>query len=205
MPVNEGVRPRPQTFTDFMRMKFKGILDAIGAWVNRSGLEPNTITLLGLVGSFIGAFFLAWGKLPLGGVIILLMGLVDSVDGSMARLRGEPMKFGAFVDSVTDRYVELLIYGGLLIHFLRQGDVWTSGAVFLAAGGSVLVSYVKARAESLGFEAKGGILTRMERYMVLVPSLVFGFPKVGITAVALLANVTALQRIIHVRKQAKGK
>lgn len=205
MPVNEGVRPRPQTFTDFMRMKFKGILDAIGAWVNRSGLEPNTITLLGLVGSFIGAFFLAWGKLPLGGVIILLMGLVDSVDGSMARLRGEPMKFGAFVDSVTDRYVELLIYGGLLIHFLRQGDVWTSGAVFLAAGGSVLVSYVKARAESLGFEAKGGILTRMERYMVLVPSLVFGFPKVGIAAVALLANVTALQRIIHVRKQAKGK
>jgi CDP-diacylglycerol--glycerol-3-phosphate 3-phosphatidyltransferase len=188
-----------------MRAKFKGVLDALGAWANRSGLEPNTITLLGLAGSFIGAFFLAWGSLPLGGIIILLMGLVDAVDGSMARQRGEPMKFGAFVDSVTDRYVELVIYLGLLIHFLRLGDPWTSGTIFLAAGGSVLVSYVKARAEGLGFEAKGGILTRMERYMVLVPSLVFGFPKIGIAAVALLANVTALQRIVHVRKQARGR
>lgn len=205
MPVNESARTSPQTFTDFMRMKFKGILDAIGEWVNRSGLDPNTITLLGLGGSVIGALLLAWGMLPLGGIIILVMGLVDAVDGTMARLRGEPTRFGGFVDSVTDRYVELLIYGGLLVYFLRQGDAWTSGFVFLAAGGSVLVSYVKARAEALGFEAKIGILTRMERYMVLVPSLVLGFPKVGIAAVAILANVTALQRIVHVRKQAKGK
>jgi CDP-diacylglycerol--glycerol-3-phosphate 3-phosphatidyltransferase len=186
-----------------MRTWFKGVLDPIGAFLNRLGLMPNTVTLIGVAGSFVAAIFLARGSFLVGGLLTLAMGPIDALDGTMARLRGEPTDFGAFVDSVTDRYSELLIFGGLLFYFVRQGDALSATAVFAAAAGSVLVSYVKARAESLGFGAKLGLLTRMERYIVIVPSLVLGFPRIGIWIIAVLANLTALQRVLHVRRQAR--
>jgi len=193
------------TFTDQMRVRFRGILDPIGAFLNRIGLMPNTMTILGLVGNTIGALLLSQGKMTYGGLIILAMGPVDALDGTMARLRGEPSEFGAFVDSVTDRYSELVIFGGLLIYYVQQGD-WTAAlATYLAASGSVLVSYVRARASSLGYDTKVGILTRMERYLVLAPTLVLNIPLVGLWIIAILANITALQRIWDVRVQTRGK
>lgn len=190
------------TLTELLRIKLKGVVDPIGAFLNRLGIAPNTLTFAGLVGNLIGAMFLAQGKFLIGGLFILAMGPLDALDGTMARLRGEASDFGAFVDSVTDRYIELLIYGGLLTHYLQQADTFMSGLVFIAAAGSILVSYVKARAETLGFEAKRGILTRTERFLVLVPSLVLNYPAIGIAIVAVLANITALQRIYIVRRQA---
>ena len=193
------------TFTDQMRVRFRGILDPIGAFLNRIGLMPNTMTILGLVGNTIGAVLLSQGKMTYGGLIILAMGPVDALDGTMARLRGEPSEFGAFVDSVTDRYSELVIFGGLLIYYVQQGN-WTAAlATYLAASGSVLVSYVRARASSLGYDTKVGILTRMERYLVLAPTLVLNLPLVGLWIIAILANITALQRIWDVRVQTRGK
>jgi CDP-diacylglycerol--glycerol-3-phosphate 3-phosphatidyltransferase len=190
------------TLTDQLRIRFKGILDPIGAFLNRIGISPNALTVIGLVGNAIGAIFLAQGRMSVGGVIILLMGPIDALDGTMARLRGESNNFGAFVDSVTDRYIELVIYLGLLFYYLQQGDWLTSGVVYMAAAGSVLVSYVRARGETLGFQTKVGILTRFERYVVLAPSLLFNIPIVGIWIIAVLANFTALQRIHHIRSQA---
>jgi CDP-diacylglycerol--glycerol-3-phosphate 3-phosphatidyltransferase len=189
------------TFTDQMRARFRGILDPIGAFLNRLGLMPNTMTILGLVGNTAGAVLLAQGNMRVGGLIILAMGPVDALDGTMARLRGEESEFGAFVDSVTDRYSELVIFGGLLFYYIQQGD-WTMALVtYLAAGGSVLVSYIRARASSLGYDTKVGILTRMERYLVLAPSLVLNIPWVGLWTIAILANITALQRIWDIRRQ----
>ncbi|OGO13092.1 MAG: hypothetical protein A2Y93_02010 [Chloroflexi bacterium RBG_13_68_17] len=187
-----------------MRVWFKGVLDPIGAFLNRLGLHPNTITLVGVAGNIIAAIFLASGNFLVGGLLVLLMGPVDALDGTMARLRGDPTDFGAFVDSLTDRYSELFIFLGLLTFYLRQEDLWTAWGIFVAAGGSVLVSYAKARAEAVGFDAHIGILTRFERYLVLVPSLVLGFPRVGIWLIAVLANITALQRALYVRRQARG-
>jgi len=193
------------TFTDQMRLKFRGVLDPIGIFLNRIGLMPNTMTILGLLGNTVGALLLAQGRMTIGGVIILAMGPVDALDGTMARLRGEPSEFGAFVDSVTDRYSELVIFGGLLIYFVQQGN-WTAALVtYAAAGGSVLVSYVRARASSLGYDTKVGILTRMERYLVLAPALVFNIPLVGLWIIAILANITALQRIWDIKRQTRGK
>ena len=205
MHSQESVRDPQPTFTDLMRLRFKGILDPMGAFLNRLGLAPNTVTLIGLAGNLVGAAFLARGNLLVGGLIVLAMGLIDALDGTMARLRGERSDFGAFVDSVTDRYSELTILGGLLIYFSLQDDLWMAALTFVASAGSVLVSYVRARAQSLGFEAKGGFLTRFERYLVLVPSLVLGIPRVGVAIIAILANVTALQRIISVRRQARQR
>lgn len=186
-----------------MRLRFKGLLDPIGAFFNRLGIAPNTMTIAGLVGNTIGAYLLSQGHMTLGGFFILVMGLVDSLDGTMARLRGESSSFGAFVDSVTDRYSELVIFGGLLFHYIHQGDWFSIAGVYLAAAGSVLVSYIRARGQSLGMDSKVGILTRFERYLVLAPSLVLNVPWAGIWIIALLANFTAVQRIVDIRRQAR--
>ena len=194
-----------KTFSDYLRLWFKWFLDPIAGFFLRLGFTPNMMTMLGLLGNTIGAFFLARGEMLMGGLFVLLMGPVDALDGTMARLRGEASDFGAFVDSVTDRYSELIIYGGLLYYFLSAGDTIGGLLVFVAAAGSVLVSYVKARAEGLGYEAKVGLLTRAERYIVLAPALLFSQLYVGLGIIAVFANITALQRIFYVRKNAHTK
>jgi CDP-diacylglycerol--glycerol-3-phosphate 3-phosphatidyltransferase len=193
------------TFSDLMRAMFGKSLEPIARFLNRLGLAPNTVTLIGLAGNLVGSLFLARGELTTGGILVLAMGPIDALDGTMARLRGERSDFGAFVDSVTDRYSELLIYAGLIAYYLQRADGLMAAAVFAAWGGSVLVSYVKARGEALGFSVRGGLLTRMERYLVLAPSLVFGYPSIGVLAVAIFANITAFQRIYIVRRQARRR
>jgi CDP-diacylglycerol--glycerol-3-phosphate 3-phosphatidyltransferase len=194
-----------KTFSDYLRLWFKWVLDPLGGFFNRLGLTPNMMTMLGLIGNTIGAYYLARGDMVTGGIFVLLMTPIDALDGTMARLRGESSDFGAFVDSVSDRYSELIIYGGLLYHFLEIGEPVGGLLVFGSAAGSVLVSYVKARAEGLGFEAKVGLLTRVERYLVLAPSLVFKQVYLGLGIIAVFANITAMQRIWYVRRQAHKK
>lgn len=206
--TDTNVKKQRLTLTDQFRMRFKGILDPIGRFFNRLGLMPNTMTILGLVGNAIGALLLSQGQFIVGGIIILIMGPVDALDGTMARLRGMAGHFGAFVDSVTDRYSELVIFAGLLFYYMKQGDLLASMLVFFAAAGSVLVSYIRSRGQSLGWDTKVGILSRMERYLVLAPALVLSFispliPIIGVTIIAVFANITALQRILDVRRQAR--
>ena len=192
---------QPQTFSDKLRLIFKNILDPIGRFLNRFGLTPNTITLLGLAGTMFGAFLISQGKMTMGGIVLLLFVLVDTLDGTMARLRGDPNDFGGFVDSVSDRYAEFITFGGLVYYFLSQENYLGVMVTFAATAGSVLVSYVKARAEGLGFTAKVGLLTRVERYIVLIPALIFNQPYLAVILIAVLGNITALQRIFYVRVQ----
>jgi len=189
-----------KTFSDYLRLWFKWVLDPLGRFFLNLGLTPNMVTTLGLVGNTVGAFYLARGELLTGGILVAIMTPVDALDGTMARLRGEASDWGAYVDSVSDRYSELIIYGGLLYHFLSVGDVIGGMLTFGAAAGSVLVSYVRARAEGLGYEAKVGLLTRVERYLVLAPALVFNQLYLGLGVIAVFANLTALQRVWFVRK-----
>lgn len=190
------------TFTDILRARFKGVVDPAAGFLNRMGLLPNTVTLLGLLITMVGAFFLAIGKIPLGGLIILIGAPLDALDGAMARQRGESSAFGAFVDSVTDRYSELVIFAGLLFYYISSQDNLGAGLTYAAAAGSILVSYIRARAQSVGFETKIGIFSRVERYLVLIPCLIINQPVIGIALIALFANITAIQRILHVRRQA---
>jgi CDP-diacylglycerol--glycerol-3-phosphate 3-phosphatidyltransferase len=200
----EESQPQKQniTLSDRMRVIFKGTLDSVGAFFNRLGIFPNTMTLIGVAGNIVAAVLLALGHITVGGILVLVMGLVDTVDGAMARLRGMPSEFGAFVDSVSDRYSELVIFGGLLYYFLARGDWISALGIYIAASGSVLVSYVRARAASVGMDTKVGFLSRFERYLVMAPTLIFNIPMVGIWIIAVLANFTALQRIVDVRRQA---
>jgi len=195
----------PNTLTDSARVHGKGILDPIGRFLNRLGFTPNMLTLTGLVGNIVGAVFLSRGEMLIGGLIILAMGPIDALDGTIARIRGEPSKFGAFVDSITDRYSELVIFFGLLLYYIQHNNYLAATLVYAAAVGSVMVSYVRARAETLDYNAKVGLLTRMERYIVLVPALILNRPIIALWIIAILANATAFHRIIHVRSQAQAQ
>jgi CDP-diacylglycerol--glycerol-3-phosphate 3-phosphatidyltransferase len=137
-----------------------------------------------------------------GGIVLIVMAPFDFLDGMLARLRGEIWRFGAFVDSVTDRYSELIILGGLLIYYLMRQDLLACGLIYLAAAGSQMVSYVRSRAETLEYPTKVGMMTRLERYLVLIPCLVFNVPIYGLWILAIFTNITALQRVYDVRRQA---
>ncbi len=178
-----------------MRRRFKGVLDAFGGFFLRLGIHPNAMTLTGVVGNAVAAWLLAQGHIVLGGLVVLAMGACDALDGTMARLRGSSTAWGAFLDSVADRYSELLLYGGLAYYYSQQGRQDALLLTYAAAAGSVLVSYTRARGEALGWQLKIGVLTRFERYLVLAPSLVLDVPLVGVALIALGANLTALQRI----------
>ncbi|MBI3241737.1 MAG: CDP-alcohol phosphatidyltransferase family protein [Chloroflexi bacterium] len=201
MDTTKTVKPR--SLTDWLRARFKWLTEPLGAFAGRLGVHPNVITFAGLLGNVAGAAALAWGNISLGGLIILLMGPVDALDGATARASGQKSPFGAFVDSVTDRYSEAIIFLGLMIHYLRQpGDqAQALVLIFLSFAGSVMVSYAKARAEALNFDANVGWLTRVERYLILAPLLLINQPMAALRLIAVLANVTALQRIFHVRRQ----
>jgi CDP-diacylglycerol--glycerol-3-phosphate 3-phosphatidyltransferase len=187
----------------FLRKFFKKFLDAVGAFLNRSGITLNVITITGLIGNIVAAIFIALNHLLVGGIIAMVMGPLDALDGTMARLRNEPSKYGSFIDSVTDRYSELILLAGLLIHFQQDNDWLGTLLIYFTAMGSVLVSYIRAKAESLGYNAKFGLVTRVERYLILIPGIIFAKPHIPLAIIALLGNVTALQRFFYVRKQAR--
>jgi CDP-diacylglycerol---glycerol-3-phosphate 3-phosphatidyltransferase len=197
----------PKTFTDFMRVTFKGVALPIAGFLNRLGLTPNMVTLAGLGGQMIAAGLVAVGQISWGGILLVVVAPLDFLDGTMARLRGTPTKFCAFLDSVTDRYAELSIFGGLLFYYAQHQDWAACGFTYAAAMGSIMVSYVRARAEGVGYSAKIGLLSRVERYLILVPLLIiniYNSPFWAVVILAVLTNFTALQRIFHVRQQAEN-
>lgn len=188
-----------------LRKLFKGVLDAVAGFFLKIGLTPNAVTLLGLVGSIAAAVLVALGMPMWGGIVLLLMAPLDAVDGAMARLSGKTLKFGAFLDSVIDRYSELCIYAAILYMFFQQGHLWGVMLSFAAASGAVLVSYTRARAEALGFEAKVGVMTRVERSIVMIVGLLFGIILIALVIIAVLAHLTAILRMVTVWKQAKSR
>lgn len=204
MTNNTKVPLEEPTLTDRLRKIFHVPIEKTGMYLYQIGVKPNFLTFTGVLGTLIGAYFVAKGQLTLGGIIIMAMGPIDFLDGAVARAMGEPEAFGAFVDSVSDRYIELIIFGSLIWYYAVDGEMAGAFLAFIAASGSVLVSYVRARAQSLGYEAKVGILTRVERFVVIGPTIIFQIPIVGVAIVAVLANFTAFQRIFFVRRQAKG-
>jgi CDP-diacylglycerol--glycerol-3-phosphate 3-phosphatidyltransferase len=203
--LNQTLNEERPTLTDLARIRLKGILDPIGRYLNRLGISPNAVTLLGLAGHILAAYFAAAGEMTIAGLFIILLGPVDALDGTMARLKGESSKWGAFVDSVVDRYSELFIFGGLLVYFTVQAHAAGVILSYLSASGSILVSYVRARAQALGYEVKVGWFSRLERYLVLVPALILNFPLAGLAILGVGAHMTSLQRIFAMRAQAYQK
>jgi CDP-diacylglycerol--glycerol-3-phosphate 3-phosphatidyltransferase len=186
------------SFSDLLRQSFKSVLVFFGKLFTRMGLSPNMMTLIALAGSIVASILIATKNIQLGGLMVLIMGPLDAVDGAMARVQDKVTLFGAFLDSISDRYSELFILGGLLYYFIQLENWQACLLVYIAAAGSILVSYIRARGEALGFSAKAGILTRVERYLVMAPSLIFNVPLIGLWVIAIFGNLTAIQRIWQV-------
>jgi len=181
--------------------------------LTRLGLSPNAITLIGLLGAVATAVLLSLGYLAAGGVTLLLSGMLDVLDGAVARATGKASPSGALLDSVVDRVSEAVVLLGMLVFYLDDdsafNSVFTSELglvlVFVALAGSVMVSYVRARAEGLGVDCSVGIMTRPERVAVLAIGLVFSewwlpAATLALGLIAALAVVTSLQRVLYVRR-----
>ena len=188
----------------------------------RIGITPNIITTIGLLGNIAAmAMFLgsaryledgqtqqAFSLIGWGGAVILFAGLFDMMDGRLARMGNMSSTFGALWDSTIDRYSELITLFGICIVLIKAGWFWMGVVTFLAMVGSVMVSYVRARAEGLGIECKVGLMQRPERVVVTaVVAIVTGITgnlwwlSGGMILIAVLANLTAFWRVEHCRKQ----
>jgi phosphatidylglycerophosphate synthase len=164
--------------------------------LSRTGISPNALTVCGFVAMLAVAWILASGHERIAGLLVILVGLFDALDGALARLTGKTSAFGAFLDSTLDRFSEIALYLGLL--YLYRGDTLPTVLVYLAITGSLMVSYTRARAEGLGLECKVGLFTRLERLAVLVVGLILERTLWALVFLAVLSNLTALQRMWHV-------
>jgi CDP-diacylglycerol--glycerol-3-phosphate 3-phosphatidyltransferase len=169
-------------------------------------LTPNGLTFLGLVLNIGAAYLLYLGEFFWGGLAVAFANAFDALDGALARQTGKVSTFGAFWDSTIDRYSEASLYFGLAAYFLRTAQSHLVLLAFAAAIGSLLVSYTRARAEGVGVECKEGLLTRVERTLLLIVFLLVQRIDIGLWVLAVLAHLTAWQRIYTVwRKTDNGR
>jgi len=206
-----------------IKERFLRLADAAAGFLMRFKVSPNVLTCLGLMLSGVAGLAYSTGAFFWGGCLVLLAGACDALDGVLARKTGKVSRFGAFIDSVFDRFGEVLIFLGLIWHFAGGYGVANPDGSYsseiqspitvlfaaLAVTGSLMVSYTRARAEGLGLECKVGWIQRPERMIILIiGSWLGGFPLIGdflmkttIFALAVLGNITAVQRILYVRKK----
>ncbi|HEY8885733.1 MAG TPA: CDP-alcohol phosphatidyltransferase family protein [Chloroflexota bacterium] len=184
---------------DRFKAQSKALAEAVARAVAWTGVSPTQLTLLGFALNVGVAVVLAAGLLPLGGALSLLAGAFDTLDGALARIAKRSTTFGAFLDSTVDRYAEAALLLGLLIDASRRGDLLVSAATYVVIVGSLMVSYTRARAEGLGLKCEVGIAPRPERVIILALGLILGLELPALIILAVLTNVTAIQRILHVR------
>jgi CDP-diacylglycerol--glycerol-3-phosphate 3-phosphatidyltransferase len=158
-------------------------------------VHPNALSLAGLAVSLGGAFAFAEGRFALGALVVGLGGVFDLVDGVVARRQGRASSFGAFLDSCLDRVVDMALLLGLLMHYAAGGEASLAWLAALALVATVMVSYTKARAESLVGDFEGGLLERAERVVILVLGGLTGWMPLALALVSAGSLITAGQRI----------
>jgi CDP-diacylglycerol--glycerol-3-phosphate 3-phosphatidyltransferase len=171
------------------------------------GVTPNMISAAGFAGNVAAAAFAAGGQLRLAGALMLIFSALDLLDGALARKTGTVTRFGAIFDSVIDRLSEAAVLAGLLYHYTQVGGHTQEIVLAYAAIiGSVMVSYVRARAEGIGLELREGLFTRAERVILLGGALIIGFGVVlwALWALAILSHLTAAQRVYAVWQKTRG-
>jgi CDP-diacylglycerol--glycerol-3-phosphate 3-phosphatidyltransferase len=178
-------------------------LDPIGASLRRAGVTADALTVSGIVIAGLGAVVIGNGYLTLGFVFLVLTGIPDALDGAVAKASGTSSVRGAFFDSVSDRVTDALLFGGVTWYLASNEPGRISVLPVAVMGAAMLISYERAKAESLGFDAKGGIMERAERFIVLAIGLLFSQILIPVLWVMLvLTLVTAVQRFVKVWRQA---
>jgi CDP-diacylglycerol---glycerol-3-phosphate 3-phosphatidyltransferase len=176
--------------------------DPLARALLRAHVRPNHLTMVGLGVSVLAACALAQGMLRVGAVLLALAGLFDFFDGSLARLANSVSAFGAFLDSVADRYSDLVVLLGVVLYYHRAIDTTGVFLTMIALVGTIMTSYTKARAQSIGVPCEIGLIERPERLIVLIAGATFNVLTPAMVALAVLTNLTALQRILYMRRAA---
>lgn len=213
-------------YRDFLQKAIYAVINPLIKGLIKLHITPNMITTLGFIGNIVATASFIYAALSFqagnqttalahvawGGATILFAGLFDMIDGRLARLGNMSTAFGAMWDSVLDRYSELISLFGVVLIFLLNGDFWLGVVSFTAMIGSIMVSYVRARAEGLNIECKVGIMQRPERVVVLaLTAIITGITSNlqwlagGMILIAILANITAFWRVAHCYKALQGK
>jgi len=195
-----------------VRRAVSGAVDPVARGLLKLGVSPDAVTLVGTLGTSIAAlWFFPRQQWAVGVVVILLFVFSDLLDGTMARMSGRSGPWGAFLDSTLDRVADGAMFGGIVLGFTNAGDPWTAGAALACLVGGAVVSYAKARAESVGVECNVGIAERAERLIIAgVAALLYGLgvPYILPVVLWLLAALTWFtvgQRVLHVRGQLRIK
>ncbi len=193
---------RKITFTEHMRVWFKWLADGAADFLLKLGLSANTVTVIGCLGHIIAAYFAATGRFWVAGLLLILFAIFDFIDGTMARKAtgGSGTKFGAVLDSTTDRYAEFMIFGSILYYYAAHNQLLWVVVSIAAMAGSFLVPYTRAKGEIYGLDMRLGIMSRLERYIVLVACLLIGYPNIAMAIIAVFGNITAIQRLLHMKK-----
>jgi len=175
-----------------------GVADPVARLLLRAHVRPNQLTVLGLGVSIVAAHAFFCGRLRVAAALLTIAGLFDFFDGSLARLARSESAFGAFLDSVVDRYSDLVVLLGIVLYYERAD--YTTGVFFTMATlvGTIMVSYTKARAQSIGMRCEIGLMERPERMIVLIAGGLFHLLTPAIVALAVLTNLTAFHRIWYV-------
>ena len=214
-------------FRDALQQGIYAVINPFVRFMIKIGITPNIVTTIGLLGNLAAAAIFAWagytatyfnhrfGLVTIAGAVIIIFSLFDMLDGQVARLGNMTSRFGALYDSVLDRYCELLTLGGIAYYMFCTGHQIGALITFLAMVGSVMVSYVRARAEGLDIECKVGFMQRPERVVVTsAGALAAGITGLNATefdaaniliiamaVIAVFANITAFMRIDHCRRE----
>ena len=182
------------------------ITNPIVGILSKSGITPNALTLINLALNIVAAYVIATGHFLLGGVLVLVSGLFDLLDGALARFTKQTTKLGAILDSTVDRISEAATLCGLLIWYVPQeGASLKIALIFAVLIGSFLVSYVRARAEGLGWQCQVGLFTRAERVIVLAIGLLINQIFIALCVVVVFVFITVVQRLVYLWKQGKIK
>jgi len=171
--------------------------------LSKSRVTPNSLTLINLALNIVAAYVIATGHFLLGGALVLVSGLFDLLDGALARFTKRTTKFGAILDSTVDRISEAAILCGLLIWYLARGGNLEIILTFAVLIGSFLVSYIRARAEGLGWQCQVGLFTRLERVIVLAIGLLVNQILIALCVLAVFVFITVVQRLVYLWKQGK--
>lgn len=201
--------PEKKTLTDRLRARSVTIIDPLVTILARMGVSPDLLTILGMLLHFLFSWLIATGQFFWAGIAIFVFVPLDALDGALARKIGRQQgNFGAFLDSTSDRIAEIILYAGYISYFYQNDNPLMVVATYVAITGSIMVSYTRSRAEALGVSCKVGLLTRVERYVVIVATLVLSvflpvLVEVGIWILAAGTWFTVGQRVYYVWNQTK--
>lgn len=179
-------------------------IDRIAALLAATGIPPNVITWAALLGNFWAGVLFAEGRFAAAGGVMILAGLCDLLDGPVARRQDRISLFGGFLNSIVDRYADLILFLGVLVYYAQVNRFRYAVLAGAAMAGAVMVSYAKARAESLVPRAEVGFWDRPERLVLMIVGALSNRMEIALWILAIGPNITVIHRIVHTWKHTKA-